>query len=510
MTKIPPCATLSFVVILLFPIFFQAVGTPKTLSASADSGTTRKVEFTQLWNFKSDWAVVRRPVFANGLIYVTSGSSGGGTTTLYCINASSGTQMWNSTGLFYPYTVANGYIYVGGTFWDASTSWTLQGVLSCLNAYDGTQVWNYSYGTSFVTPVVDGDIVYVPGFNYTMSTGINIGFIYAFNALTGVKIWNFLGPAGTRFDYDSLLLAGTNLYALSAAYSEQDASWHSGIYALNAYTGVEQWSYTMPGQFGALALGGQTIYVSSNFVNTTDYSDAQYSGGYVYDGGVLALNAFSGIKMWEYPIKGSVELSILGNKTVYAVSDNGKVYALNALDGTEIWKHSTGTNLGHGLLANGSLYVGSSEGVICFNALNGVVIWNFRAEDYTDSSATSPVYADGVIYVGWNGPQFFASVTQHNFYALDAFTGEKIGNYTLRYTVQNSPVIINSAVYIGASWVTEESPDYAGPGAVIALNSTITLSPQPSTPSSALAVTLIVIVVIAVTAGLLLYRKRKR
>jgi outer membrane protein assembly factor BamB len=267
----------------------------------------------------------------------------------------------------------------------------------------------------------------------------------------------------------------------------------------------------MPGQFSGLAVADQTVYVSSNFVNTTDYSDAQYSGGYVYDGGLLALDTFSGIKIWEYPIQGSVESPILGNNMVYAVSDNGKVYALTTMDGTEIWKRATGTNLGHGILSNGSLYVGTTKGVDCFNALNGNVIWNFVTDEYAGSSATLPLYSDEVVYVGWNGPQFFSSVTQHEFYALSALTGEKIGNYALGYTVQSSPTIVDSTIYIGASWVTEESPDYTGPGALIALNSTVAFSPQNSSSASAFVVVLSASVIVAVVSlGLIIYFKRHK
>lgn len=230
--KMSPNKTASVIIILLFYIILQPFWI-KMQSARADSSIAQEARFTQLWSFEPDWPVVTQPIFVNGLVYVTSGSSYGGAATLYCINASSGTKIWNHKGLFHPYSVANDYVYVGGSFWDATTNWTLQGVISCLNANDGTQIWNYSHGTSFATPVVDENIVYVPGYNYTMSTGNNTGFIYAFNTLTGSKIWSFQGPTDTRFDYNSLLLKGAPLYALSAAYSEQDASWHNGIYAFN-------------------------------------------------------------------------------------------------------------------------------------------------------------------------------------------------------------------------------------------------------------------------------------
>ena len=43
----------------------------------------------------------------------------------------------------------------------------------------GTQVWNFSVGTSFTTPKVSEGIAYVGGHDYTPSTDVNVGFIYA-------------------------------------------------------------------------------------------------------------------------------------------------------------------------------------------------------------------------------------------------------------------------------------------------------------------------------------------
>jgi outer membrane protein assembly factor BamB len=524
-------AALSIVLSLLVSPIFETI---QTFGVNADSGTARKVEFTQLWNFTSSKSYAYSPVVADDFLYVTSTTSGGSEVKLCCLSLPSGTQVWNHTGLFDVFTVADGNVYVGSAVL-VPNSLALQGVVSCLNAYNGAQLWKYSHGTSFGKPVVNEGIVYVGGFNYTWSTDINIGFIYAFNAQTGTRIWNFIGPVGTRFEYDSLILAGKNLYALSGVYSQKDASWHSGIYAFDAYTGNELWNYTTPGVFSGFTVAGQTVYVSSNFVNTTDYLDAEYSGGYIYEGGILALNASNGITMWNYTIHGSVESPIVVNDMAYAVSDNGKVYALDASDGTEIWKYATEKSLGHAQFADGALYVGSSDGAYCFDATKGNVLWNFAADDYADSSATYPTYADGVIYLGWNGPQFFSRVTQHNFYALNARGGEKIGNCTLAYTINSSPKVVDNVIYIGASSVTEESPDFIVPSAVIALNSTITLShsplnatitisPSPSNstititppPSTALpasialtAVLATAVVVVAATA-FLIYRKRTK
>jgi outer membrane protein assembly factor BamB len=141
------------------------------------------------------------------------------------------------------------------------------------------------------------------------------------------------GPVGTRFDSDPPVLVGTNLYALSATYSSQDASWHSSIYAFNAATGEKLWNYTVAGQFGFLQAADQNLYVTSNFVDTRNNLDAQESGGYIYEGGILALNAATGTKTWSYPINSSVNAPAVVNNTVYATSNEGTLYAFNAADG---------------------------------------------------------------------------------------------------------------------------------------------------------------------------------
>jgi outer membrane protein assembly factor BamB len=271
--------------------------------------------------------------------------------------------------------------------------------------------------------------------------------------------------------------------------------------------GGKLWNYSTSGQFSSLVASDQNVYVSSNFVNTTDIT-----GGTVYEGGVSALNALNGTRIWDYQIHSSVGSPIIANDTVYAVSGNGGVYALAASDGKVIWNYSTGLGTGSSLLVNGYLYVGSFDGVYCFDSYNGAVKWNFKATEYADSwGATVPTYANGVIYVGWNGPLFFSPVTQHNFYALDAVSGERIWNYTIGYTILYSPTVAGTEVYIGATYVTESNPDVIGQGAVLALNSTITPLPHSTSfPVSTILIVASVVTVIVVGIGLLVcFKKRK-
>ena len=505
--KLQYAALIAVGTVLLLCII-PAVGRPQTFVVGADLGNTRNVEFTPLWTFQSDgMSYVESPIFADGLIYVNSlrdMTSPNG--ALYCIDASSGTQKWSNSGIFQTFTVANGYVYLCGEF---------SSVVSCIKASDGTQVWSYRHigpplvdGSTIlgrgITALVDGSTVYVSGYTYTYSNDTNVGFILALNAYDGTKKWDFQGPIGTRFDTDSLCLMGGNLYAQSAVYTEVDRHWNSAVYAFDASTGEKLWNYSTPGIISSLTASSQNVYAASKFENTTDST-----GGGAYEGGVLALNAFDGSRIWNYPISSSTVSPILANGTIYAVTGEGNVYALDVSNGNVIWIYQNGLSspaddklsgvtanpdtdvilnqAGSALLTNNYLYVGSSVGVHCFDALTGHTIWNFAAKEYDQSSATLPAYANGIVYFGWNGPHpnhGYQRVTQHDFYAIDAFSGEEIGNYTLGYAVNNSPMVLNGIIYIGASGVTPGSPDFPALGAVIALNSTITLSPSTSPSAS--------------------------
>jgi eukaryotic-like serine/threonine-protein kinase len=485
--------------LLLFPIFEASINS----NVNADSAAASIPKVTQLWNSTLSWSTVQSPVVADGFVYVESVVSLSSTTSLSCINASTGTQVWSRTDNFGSFTVANGYVYVGATIL-AGASYK-QGVVYCLKASDGAELWS-SYVNGYVggSPVVVGDRVYVGAYTYSLSTDTAIGSIYALNAATGAKIWTYLAPAGTRFD--SLVVANGYVYAVSAAYIEKDNSWASAVFAFHASNGQKTWNYTITGYFGSLIVTGGNVYVYRNMDTGRNVGPAS----------ILAIGAENGSLIWNYTTSDTVSDFTFANSTVYGVTSFGNVSALDASNGTVIWNYKDYSKLGSVLVANGYLYVSSTVGVSCFNAYTGARIWNYQASDYspyTDSSPTNSTYADGIIYFGWNGPMFFSPITQHNFYALDAFNGKKLWNYTLANTVMSSPVVANGTVYIGASFVTSESPDYESSGTVLALNSTVTSLSLPTSESFSASTLMIIAIGIVVFAAVLVvvfivYRKK--
>jgi outer membrane protein assembly factor BamB len=490
---------------------------PNPTPAPTPSATPNPLaSVSQLWVFKPAYSIVSSPILANGLLYVTSGGSGSGTLALYCINSSTGAQVWNYTSLFVSFTVADDYVFLGGA--DYGSSYSLQGVFSCLDASTGRQLWNFSGGTSFSQPLVNNGVVYVCGYQYSFSSGANVGSILAFNASTGDKLWVFQGQQDTRFGSQPLVLKGTTLYGLSATYASTDASYQSAMYALNVNDGKQLWNYTTSGSFESFVEAGPNLVITSNYEDTRNNIDAESSGGYIYEGGVLAIDAQNGTLLWRYPINSSVGTPVTVGNKVYVTTGEGTLYAFNSSDGEILWKYTTGTGLGKILPVDGYLFVGSSFGVYGFNAANGAIIWNFATNDYATSSTTNPTYADGVIYVGWNGPMFFAPVTTHNFYGLAASNGETLWNFSLPYTISSTPFVENGVVLVGGNFVTKRSPDFESSGAVVALKPSITslplasptigTQPSPTVPEFQFHLILPLLLLMPLIAVALLWKRR--
>ncbi len=121
------------------------------------------------------------PVVANDLVYVRSGSIGSGGTALYCLNASTGKQVWARTHQQIGFTAANGYIYI-------NEDNGLQSEVSCLNPNTGAQIWNYS-STVYSRLFVVGNYVFLNSYTFTLSTGKSNDVIFALDPITGRKVW---------------------------------------------------------------------------------------------------------------------------------------------------------------------------------------------------------------------------------------------------------------------------------------------------------------------------------
>ena len=155
-------------------------------SYRAGRSTSKAPDDYLLWQFETGNSILSSPVVADGKAYI--GSEDG---KLYCLNASTGTPIWNYTlsGVASP-AIVDGKVYVG------SSSNFL-----CLNASNGTPIWNYTEHSAYSAPtVVEGRVYF--------GTYVD-GYVHCLNASTGTPIWNYT-TGGSIFS--SPAVAYSNVY----------------------------------------------------------------------------------------------------------------------------------------------------------------------------------------------------------------------------------------------------------------------------------------------------------
>ena len=92
---------------------------------------------------------------------------------------------------------------------------------------------------------------------------------------------------------------------------------------------------------------------------------------------VYALNANTGVELWSYAT-GESSSPAVANGVVYVGSEDKKVYALNASTGAKLWRYATGNAVySSPAVANGVVYVGSGGNEYALNASTGALLWSY-------------------------------------------------------------------------------------------------------------------------------------
>jgi outer membrane protein assembly factor BamB len=269
-------------------------------------------------------------------------------------------------------------------------------------------LWSTALDSQIRTSVtISGNNAYVGSFS---------GIIYALDASTGAKIWNFTTAGAV---WSSPAVANGMVYVGSNDFT---------VYALYAATGSKAWSFaTGGGVFSSPTVLGNIVYVGST------------------DNNVYALDANNGAKIWNFSTRGQIRDSLaVVNGVVYAGSQDGNFYALNAATGALLWSSPTGdqdtyTNSSPAVV-NGVVYVGSTDqNLYAFKTSDGSKVWSFPTNGKVSSS---PAIFNGVIYVGSE---------DGSLYAIDSSSGTKIWSQATGGPVYSSPAVANGIVYVG-SW----------------------------------------------------------
>jgi outer membrane protein assembly factor BamB len=206
------------------------------------------------------------------------------------------------------------------------------------------------------------------------------------------------------------------------------------VFAVSQLTGSILWERAIPGapgMIGTPAIDSGRVYIDSA------------------NGLVSALNALTGVVLWQTPIgtnDGFSSPTVAAN-VVYVGSGDGNLYALNPSTGAVIWKGPTGGPVySTPAVSGGRVFVGSRDHSVYAFAVgcatggaSCVKLWSTA----TGSDVLSaPAVSNGVVYVG---------STDGKLYALNAANGGVLWTGALPSSPQlDSPAVANGIVYIGS------------------------------------------------------------
>jgi outer membrane protein assembly factor BamB len=273
-------------------------------------------------------AALSAPVVANGTAYVSVAETG-----IVAI-APGGTLLWQShanvqgssaTSLSQP-TLAGGVLYA-----------TENQDVFAFDAASGTQLW-HTVPTPWksVTPQSCGSPAYAGGVLYLACTN---GYVYALSAVTGTTLWYTEIPGDPLFVHAGV--SGGTLYA-TTDYGT------NALYAISLSTHATLWTFTASTAINQPVVAGGTVY--------TQVENKLY-----------ALNAATGKQLWSYQLTDSGLIDpfppAVADGVVYAVSVDEVAYAINAKTGGKLWSYAAGNTLqSPPVVSDGRLYIGTGTG----------------------------------------------------------------------------------------------------------------------------------------------------
>jgi len=129
-----------------------------------------------IWSYDTgDSAGSAAPAVADGVLYISSSSSGN---NIFALNATNGSLIWDyNIGQFAQASpaIADGLVYVASRYYD--------GYFYALNITDGSQIWSYHSGNVWSSSAIAGGVVYFGSEDYNF---------HALNATDGSSIWSYV------------------------------------------------------------------------------------------------------------------------------------------------------------------------------------------------------------------------------------------------------------------------------------------------------------------------------
>ncbi len=317
--------------------------------------------------------------------------------------------------------------------------------------------WQAQIGASVSSVAKSGGRVFV---------GSKDGKLYAFDAFTGEKVWEF--QTGGAVD-SSPAVSGGKVYA---------ASRDGNLYCLDANLGTLQWYQNSGGtNISSPLVANNYVYYGAGYPSTTIYaltlegkivwqfateqpvySSPALANGVLYsgsnDGNYYFLDAQSGAKLNAFSVQGNIYFTApsVSDKLYAAGGDYGKLfYAVDLQTAQVLWQHTLGGNdnlikISSPAVANGVVYVSAGypvQKLYAIDAANGNLKWQVTFGQVGDwNYLSSPVVAGDKVIIG---------TTTGKLVVLDAATGTSLYEYQTGGAIISSPAVASGMIYVAST-----------------------------------------------------------
>lgn len=289
-------------------------------------------------------------------------------------------------------------------------------------------VWQYQMGHRVIaSPTIANGVLYI---------GAKNGRFVALDAKSGALKWEFQADSG---------VTSSAAVADGAVFFQSDAN---TVYALTL-DGREMWRKTTGADLPFVSVAFMPVIQPWDFWT----SSPLYQNGVVTigggDGKVYALDAKTGEERWSFATKGRVRASPASDgETIFIGSMEGTMYALDADSGKQRWAFKARGNpyfpngdiQSTAALADGLVLFGSRDyHLYALDAKTGREVWrNLHENSWV---CASPAVRDGRVYVGSSDGRFMR--------AVDLKTGTALWTEKADGNIFSSPATVGEDVYTG-------------------------------------------------------------
>jgi outer membrane protein assembly factor BamB/ABC-type Fe3+-hydroxamate transport system substrate-binding protein len=388
---------------------------------------------TLLWQSgeKTLGCIQAGPIVSNGRVYISTwwssgmGVKGNGTDALYCLNESTGEEIWNNTDVYGASTaaIANGKLFVG----------THIGNITCIDAASGDIEWskkieeNPSWKGVASSPLLVEEMVYVLSYSD--------GTLHAFS-FDGAEHGKF-STGGEIFCYASPSAYGDKIYFAGNKEGQ------SALYCLDLNMSDAVWYFTTETKIR----GSPTIWGEEGMVFfTTEYIPMK-------EYGIYAVNMITGEEIWNvthYSTWASPALST-GKLYIGGSAVDTTFYCFDALNGSLIWKNEEmgGAISSSPIVADGKVYFGTNEvdgTVYALDAENGSKLWNYTLhipEGFGGgfNIASPPAISDSTLFIGVDNAGVLAfrdTITSASCTQWNSVSGDASKNFPVDIHIDES------------------------------------------------------------------------